>query len=259
VLIALIAPIDLLDVVFKYNTGYHLVLPQIMEESEAYSDFYSEIDGFKIVDNGAAEGNTIYYQDLHAAAEHIGADEIVVPDVMGSCTDTMIEVKRFEKWALPDQFNYAGVVQGDNMAEVMKCLTFYDHLPWISNVHIPRILNRLIHKTFRMTFLDALVEATGSKFAYRFDKMHCLGASEWVREAAALAEIPNIRGMDTSLPFNMGMAGRSLDQEYIGRRDNYFYNQVNRTGLPYRMVEENVRRYLDWAGCPYKETPGGSL
>jgi len=257
--IALIAPIDLLDVVSKYNTGYHLVLPQVMEVSEEYSDFYAEIEGFKILDNGAAEGETIYHQDLHAAAEHIAADEVIVPDVMGSCTDTIIEVKRFEQWALPDTFRYAGVVQGENMAEVMKCLTFYDHLPWISNVHIPRILNRLIHKTFRMTFLEALTEAAGTHFSYRFNNMHCLGASEWVREVAALADISNIRGMDTSLPFNMAMAGRSLDQEYLGRAQDYFSRRVTRTGLPYRMVEENVRRYLDWAGCPYKETPGGTL
>lgn len=247
--IALIAPLDMLDLVEEYNTEYHLILPHLAISYPNYNNFYADIKGYKILDNGAAEDELVDHDDLHLVAWQTKADEIVVPDVMGNCQATIEKVWAFEKWAQPHNFKYAGVVQGQTMAEVVKCLNFYDHCGWISTVHIPRILNRLIHRTFRYTLLDALTSNIGSHFSYRFDQIHCLGASEWLTEVAALNSVPIIRGMDTSLPFVMGLAGRFLTGgQYLSRQSDYFNLKCSRQSTNWKVVKKNVELYLSWGG-----------
>lgn len=262
--VALILPFDALDLVSQYDTGYHLILPHLYWGNETYNRVYREIGGFKILDNGAAEGVEVYHVDLHDVATSCSADEIVVPDTLGDCDDTIRKVRAFERWARPDQFQYAGVVQGRTMAEIVKCLNFYDGEEWITSVHIPRIVNRTIHRTFRFTFLEALFGQTGSKYQYRFDNIHCLGASEWIREAAALASVPIIRGMDTSLLASMAIAQRSIgtsDAEYAQRQPNFFETPIRRESTTWKLLCGNIERYLDWAGCDYtgEEASGGQV
>lgn len=252
--VALILPYDALSLLSLYDTGYQLVLPHLCWEKQEYFETYRDLGGFKIMDNGAAEGVEVYHVDLHDVAISVGADEIVVPDVLGDCDGTIAKVRSFERWARPDQFQYAGVVQGSNMAEIVKCLNFYDGEEWISNVHIPRILNRVIHRTFRFTFLEALFGQTGSRYQYRFDHIHCLGASEWIRECSALASVPIVRGMDTSLLASMAIARRPIDMpdaEYVQRQPDFFNAKINRSSVIWKVLCGNIERYLNWAGCDY--------
>lgn len=255
--VALIPPTDCIEIVERFNTGYHLVLPQMFINDAVYRLFYKDVDGFKILDNGVAEGVSIYHMDLHDVASTLQADEIVVPDVMGDCGETIESARRFEHWARPDQYDYVGVLQGQNMAEVMKCLTFFSNCNWIKNIAVPRILNVLIDKTFRYTFLNALVEhdLNDPERAYGFNSIHCLGYSSWEREVVALETLPNVRGVDTSFPFVMALADRPIRSEYKARAPHYFQAIVDRRSTQWELMNDNVRFFLDWAGCDYKEAP----
>ncbi len=259
--VALIAPIDMLDLVADYNTHYHLVLPDQMMRSKVYRDFYREIDGYKILDNGAAEGTVFDHTELHTLASDIGADEIVVPDSLGDFHRTVEYARSFKPWArIGATYKYVGVLQGQNPSEVLGCLNYFELEPWVSSVMIPRCTNRIIHKAFREEFLQAMqFNRDQTDKPYRFDQYHCLGASEWVREVASLSDKPIVRGIDTSLPFSMGLARKSMTagDDYVGRQRNFFDIQVNRASLEWGVISDNVKRYLDWANCDYGASASG--
>jgi hypothetical protein len=236
--LALITPIDLLD--FAALSDYHLVLPQLFD-NERYRRFYTDAKGFKILDNGAAEGYTADGRELHDVALAIGAAEIVVPDCMGDCAETIRLARAFEPY-VQSGYNYVGVAQGRTIAEVVKCITFFEHTPWITTLALPRILNS-IHKTTRFNLIEPILKE------FKFHALHCLGASAWVREVLAIADLDvTARGMDTSLPVVMGLAGRSLQDGYIARGPQYFDQRVERNSLTWKVIENNVITYFGWAG-----------
>ncbi len=252
--IALIAPIDCLDLVAEFNTMYHLVLPDIYMLSPVYRNFYREIDGYKILDNGAAEGTIFDHSELHHIASDLGADEIVIPDHIGDFYRTVESARSFKNWARPEQYIYAGVLQGQTASEVMACMNFYDGEEWINRIHVPRYLNRMIFKAFRQEFLSAMyMNSRTAARPYRFKDYHCLGASEWIRESAALSENSIIRGMDTSLPFSMGLENKSMSfgHDYVGRQRDYFNITVPRSSSAWGVINDNIRTYLEWAQCLY--------
>jgi hypothetical protein len=235
--LALITPIDMLDLAGL--SDYHLMLPQLYDD-ERYRRFYTDVEGFKILDNGAAEGYVADPRELHDLGLALGANEIVVPDALEETDATIDLARRFGPYACPDEFSYVGVAQGRTVAEIIKCITFFEHTEWITTLALPRILNN-IHKTTRFNLVVPIMKE------YKFNAVHCLGASSWVREVIALADDTEVRGMDTSLPIVMGLAGRSLRDAYVGRSPGYFDEEVDRNTTKWKVIEDNVRTYFDWA------------
>jgi hypothetical protein len=251
--LALITPIDLLD--FAGLSNYHLLLPQLFT-NDKYRRFYSDARGHKILDNGVAEGHVMDYRRLQDIALAWQVDEVVVPDVMGDCQGTIDLARDFEKYAQPTSYHYVGVAQGRTLAEVIKCITFFQYCDYVSVLALPRILNT-IHKTQRFHLIEPIAKE------FKFDAIHCLGASSWVREVIALDSLGIVRGMDTSLPVVLGLGGRGLaDDLYMDRPADYFDRQVERGSLTWKVIDDNVRRYFDWAGASYgsgEEAPVSEL
>jgi hypothetical protein len=251
--VALICPPALLE---RYGrlTHYHLVLPHLLE-SKKYSDFYRErrANGdFIILDNGAAEGLEYGPRHLHRLAKEVEANEIVVPDTLGDYLDTISKAKAFVPYADPD-FKYMAVIQGSTMEEVLKCLYYITSAPdmmYITSLGLPRVLNTIDHH-FRAILASTIIrEGIHEKF-----QIHFLGYSKWIREVTSLANIaegheaphwdaPGFRGIDTSMPIYMGLAGRYiLENNYVERPDNYFDITHDR----YEQVMANINAFLIWA------------
>ena len=245
--IALITPIDLLDLAAL--SDYHLLLPQLFL-NKRYREFYDDVPGFKILDNGANEDFVTDFRELQDIAHAWSVDEIVVPDILGDCNATIDLARSFEKYAQPNDFRYVGVAQGRTLSEVVKCITYFEHNEWVSTLALPRVLNT-IHKTQRFNLIEPIAKE------YRFDAIHCLGASSWIREVVAIDALGIVRGMDTSLPVVLGLDGRSLaDDQYIKRQSGYFDRVVERGSYTWKVIYDNVTRYFEWAGA---QAPGGSV
>lgn len=237
--VALITPIDLLDMAAL--SDYHLLLPHLFDD-ETYRRFYTSAEGFKILDNGAAEGYSADHHELHDLGFAWGCDEIVVPDALLDCEATIAMARSFEPHARVGTFRYVGVAQGRTLAEVIKCITFFEHCPWITTLALPRGLNK-IHKTQRFSLIEPVMKE------FKFEALHCLGASSWVREVVALDSTGVVRGMDTSLPVVLGLDGVSVrDDQYHDRQPDFFNQVVERGSFIWKTIYDNVTTYLDWAG-----------
>lgn len=239
--IAHILPTSILGLT-RFN-DYHLVLPHLLEKDPEYREFYAnDAGGLKILDNGIAEGVNYSWEGLLKWADVIGAAEIVVPDVMGDCNATMDSVKLFEPFAKAHpEYKYMGVLQGKSYSELVKCLNFYMYsVPWVSVLAVPRVLANTIHKQIRVNFVDAFAE----DLVTRFDAVHFLGASNWIREIVLLNETIG-RGIDTSLCGVMGLDNRLIDSDtYVPRQIDYFEAKPKSKQLMY--IEENIRTYNKW-------------
>lgn len=247
---AIITPHSMLEL---SSPDYHLVLAQellkeALQEADQrpYTDFFAEAQGYKILDNGAAEGETISDPgQLLGCARQINADEIVVPDVIGDAMATAATVKLFEKHTLPDEFNYMAVVQGSTMQEILRMVQLYEELEWITTIALPRHLLKTFGDDIRMHLARIIQNET----RFKKENIHCLGAGSWTQEVRALARQDLVRGMDTSLPINFGLLGHPVtDDLIIKRQPDYFSRTLTRTDPLWRLISDNVRTYLGWAG-----------
>lgn len=244
---AIIAPHDLLDLT-KLVDEYHLVLPQEMFRNPNYVRFYRDVAGYKILDNGEAEGVTIEPQDLTRLARQIDADEIVVPDVIGDRTATIARARDFERYVDPE-FKYMGVLQGKDLGEIISMVYFYEQIPWITCIGIPRwLVNWDVMQ--RYTILRGIMKNYPELYAAK--EWHCLGAnSRWPAEVSLLSTLPGLRGMDTSLPVVYGLAGTQVSSTggvQFNRKPDFFDEIVPRGSFQWEVIYDNVKQYLQWAG-----------
>jgi hypothetical protein len=223
------------------ETKYHLVLPHLAHQKR-YRHFYHSRrnDDYVILDNGAAEGVEFSPKQLHVIADELGAHEIVVPDTLAEAEDTMAKALAFSRYA-QDGYRYMAVLQGRDTQEILKCLRFYTESPqlqYITSIGIPRLLNNF-HRQTRVMMAE-FIQERHMDFAVEF---HALGASPWIKEVLLLSEFPCMRGIDTSLPVYMGLAGVSLKEDYMIRPEGFF--DIHDGDLA--QVKENIRVYLEWA------------
>jgi hypothetical protein len=245
---AIIAPYDMLELALL--TDYHMVLPQECMNSDVYLDFYHEVQGYKILDNGEAEGQRYDGLTLLDIARAVGATEIVMPDKMGDYRQTMYMTQGFADKYHVDEFKYIGVVQGENMQEILTCLIQMDDRDYVDVIALPRYICKVTTKLQRIYLAEAAHKLPNRK------PIHCLGSSQWIAEAPALHEQNIVRGMDTSLPINMGLAGQRLGTlaPPAPRPPNYFDIAVDRRTKKWSLIDDNVRNYLKWCGYTAEKT-----
>ena len=102
---------------------YHMALAQYILSDEAYRQIYHDLhyeDHFIMLDNGAAEnGHSIGIDNVCEAAEMIGADEIVMPDVLDECKATIAAT--YNALAYVPVRRRAVCPQGHSWAEWERC------------------------------------------------------------------------------------------------------------------------------------------
>jgi hypothetical protein len=213
------------------------MLPDALQTYTEATDFYIQADGYKILDNGAAENRVPTFHQLMRLAKKFSVDEIVVPDVLGDANATIKMARVFASHAHKHpEFKYMGVLQGHDYPSILKCAHFYAVCDWVTCIGVPRLLCDSIHTRVRTTIVEALSEQNDWE---RFE-WHMLGSSRWIVEPSVLASLPRIRSMDTSYPCYMSLLGKNVVEDgWEPRPKSYF-------GVPYyESVGKQMRRQCD--------------
>jgi len=231
------------------DTDYHMVLPQQVLADGTYAEWYATKKGYKILDNGAAEGEPVSFSELLDVAYAIDAHEIVVPDVMGHAEGTVAMSREFMDFvrnnrpqALSD-FKFGVVLQGKSMDEILKCYNafgYYKYFAECTVCYVPRILANNIQKNLRVNFMEAI---DGGNLDRHFDEFHALGATHHMKEAALLADT-SIRGIDTSQPAVLTQYGVDMstgDTTARSRKVDFFEAQLDSD-----LLKKNLELYLTW-------------
>jgi hypothetical protein len=250
--LALIPPNSLAS--FLAKTDYHLILPPQVKEIPT---FVQPLQGYRILDNGAAEGQTISMNRLEilvAGTEGLSFHEVVAPDKLTDCDASIYGAKGMVtfKQRFP-HIQIMAVVQGKTLQEVMKSWAAYMYMDWIDVIGVPRTLCIQFGRDSRLNLIHHLT-TPGNNYGYEVKPVHCLGAYyQFPEECRELASTGLVRGMDSSLPFVLGLNGLTFDDvpQTLSRPDNYFAAQA--TGQQLELINDNVTRYIKWS----QASPGG--
>lgn len=243
------------------------MLVEATREHTPYIDFYKERaqnGDFIILDNGVWEtGKSVTDNDLLSAADHLGASEVVIPDVMRDAESTLtlasgfINTYRRRYHSLSHEGRRPRLMfvpQGANFHEWLDC--YYRGInkfgQYIDTIGIPKWLGCMTPDNYQGRGL--LLSAPAMQFFARFD-YHLLGVNtlselEYLRlyDQRLLA---HIRSADTSLPFVMAQEDnahgafriqnslRSAVVELQTKRiDNYFDADLHR--FSFSAVQDNI-------------------
>ena len=166
-----------------------------------------------MLDNGVYEvGKPLNCEDLIKVAEAVKADEIVLPDFLYRCKETLQAVTTFVQ-TVSKRFKYAAVPQGEDPLEWIECYNQLKHFDDINTLCIPIWLQKrfgcrpsVVHyllkkgwwaryKEHHLIGLDGLGE------------LYCYGIYQ------GLFGKPLIRSVDTSLPFSRTAANLDVTFE----------------------------------------------
>ena len=205
---AMITPTDFLHYEERAGFGFHFALAQHVKEASyaAWFKRWHEFGHFIMMDNGAAEGERLDNKDLIEAAGIIGADEVVMPDVLRDKHGT-INATRAALSLVPER-NRAMAPQGADWFEWEACakiLVSYG----CATICIPKL-----YEGYPGGRAHALAIIRG----YHWDwdhNIHLLGCyNDPVREIVlAHKHTPWIRSVDTGAPVAYAQADKSLWDE----------------------------------------------
>lgn len=213
---------------------------------------------FTLLDNGANEGQILSDEALAHTAELFAPDELVLPDVLGNADETYSASTTYLMQYARANTSYIGVVQGSNIDELKGLIDRYAKVPSITTLGLPRLLVDRMKQAIRFDMTSWVTYQYPRRF-----QIHFLGASSsWPKEPyyAGRYSIP-VRSIDTSLPFNYGLAGIALEDfrgatgKKIDRPKDYFTKWHQATGLT--TIEHNLTVYKEW--CNGKKTPSSDV
>jgi len=197
---------------------YHMVLAQWVFTRAAYSRYYAESfrqeECIVILDNGAFERRSVSPKTLTDACRMVRADVVVLPDVLYDGIETCRK-----SWdALASLNGVAGAVmfnpQGNTLDEYLSTLDQWMDT-WVKydmdkkfELWIGWCQNRTKGAFWRGEAWEEMKPLVGDR------KMHLLGVAQpevfFYKMLPMALEIPNVVGVDTSLPFQLGYSGRLL-------------------------------------------------
>lgn len=249
--LAIITPPQGMHLLTTMGLGYHLVLAQKLLESPLYRErVRSELSnrgGYVIVDNGAAEHDTPPFNEVIDVANYIGADEIVLPDVVNDKDATLEALFSTASWERVAPRRRFIVPQGRTKAEWFECLE-----QMLAGMHghesVAAIGISKYHPTSRLDILNEL--STGKYAALRnHAHIHILGlqTNDPISEVRAFARHRRApRGLDTGAPAAWAQNGKALTQST--RRYSLNWNDENLYEHE-ELLQHNMLDLL-WAAAP---------
>lgn len=221
-------------------------------DSAAYMDTYTkakERGHYIIMDNGANERMPISGPEITRFAAKFRANEIVLPDVVSSCKQTIEAVDRYLSFhpEIHSMYNCMLVLQGKTMSELLDLAKRYSETEAVQVLGIPRVvIDELECKSARIDLANAIERSMPRRFT-----IHLLGAApSWPKEVKyAATYAPHIRSMDTSLPFNYYLAGYELNSPTSDRpvqRPAHYFTRWHNDGDT-RLLSHNIQVLMDWA------------
>lgn len=192
--------------------------------------------GHLILDNGAAEGSLVQPAYLLQKAQELGVHEVVAPDVLGECDETIELVKGFMPFA--GGYNIMVVLQAQNWTEFDRILkTALDYN--VASVALPKLLAETIGPLARVRAAERVRNISDVP-------IHALGCTDLLREARWLSEQGIVRGIDSAAPVVHASQNRSVWEQAVKRPDNYFDLDLNDN----LMVEVNLAEFRLWCEAP---------
>lgn len=237
---------------------YHLTLAHVTHT--AYLRIYgiAKTRGhFITMDNGVAEGILMDTKELLVRARRLGAQELVLPDVLGDTAGTQLRVMEFlaESKRMPPAVKYdcayMGVAQGNNMHKVRDLISWYAPQMQIKSIGIPRIMMTDSNLGVRIDLANWIEETFPGRF-----EIHLLGANAaWPREIRSVVRYaPHVRSMDSSMAFAYAMKGENLSAKHLSkitRPPMYFDIHVDDC---IDLARSNIRTMIGWLNV---EAPTG--
>lgn len=235
----------------------HLIGAPGMSE---YTDFFlwAAAEGrFVIMDNGLIENDPRPITELADKAHRIGASEMIMTDVFRDKNATLKAiaegVKALEGIEHP---RLMLVPQGDSVDEWVECahelICTYSRMDF--TIGVPKVLVHLGGRDGRIEALTKLVERCP---VAKHKTYHLLGCWTTPLEITIIDKLvrqgtlPNIRGVDSAIPFVYARAGKTLDSQ--DRPDsepiNFEYSKVNplllrRNIAHWRRAADSSRRWF---------------
>ena len=240
--LALIPPNSMLQQIS--NQQVTLLLPYQLRMLPAA--FALEVPGYRILDNGAAEGAMWSVGQLLELVDMYFIDELVLPDVMGDAEATR---KLIEEWApiireKRPELKLMAVCHGTSSSRLYENFQWMLYNKYIDTIGLPRILCHSLPKRIRVTMLEWYRRETDMP-----KPIHCLGAYYgWPGEIIEIARTEAARSMDSSLPFVTGLAGFKImpDEQFVVRRPERYLHVVP-SAHEEVLINDNCNVYRRWA------------
>jgi hypothetical protein len=179
----------------------------LVEDYPFYAKFAKEVPGYKILDNSLIElGGSVDLKRILTAAEAIGADEIILPDVFQKGPET-IEVVNASLDVIKEiysdgcPFKLMAVAQGRDEEEWYECYKTLLNNPYIDVISIPKVLAKM-HPQGRPHFVNEFCDV-------RRKPHHLLGLWYSIHELNEYKLFDDIRSCDTVLFGYMAKYGLS--------------------------------------------------
>lgn len=211
-------------------SGYQMVLPQQINVDWAPTLKAGRKQGnYLILDNGIAEGDQVGLEQLVNFAYSFMVHEIILPDVIGDPSATITRAKQAEAYLLKREclgnFNFMGVIQGTKWDDIRYCIEGYSRMLWVRVLGIPRALMTLLGENEIRPHIARYIQ---EQYPGQF-KIHLLGTNgNYIQELARNGKDFNslqVRGVDTSAPYNYAHAGKFIDHFGKVVRPAYYFTQ----------------------------------
>jgi len=209
--LAIIAPIDNLNLTEKGDID--MVLAHFVEQDyKEYISFYTQSAKFKILDNGACEGEMQGIEKVIKTACQINASEIVLPDVIFDKDATLKQMYNAIQWLKDNnfiaRFRVMAVPQGNTKEEWWQCFEEMHNNEDVNTIGISKLSSP---HCFNKDITAARLEITLQIKPKEDKQYHLLGGS-----CNVLREIVShpkwVRSIDTSAPIEYGKKRIRLDE-----------------------------------------------
>ncbi len=212
-----IGPLPLLQQLHEHNLlGNYLLLlaHEVLKDPRGYIDLIDEIENtdenprFVVMDNGVIElDEALSVLEVVEAACYVGANCIIMPDVLGDFPATQKKVMEQISALRNCGFPIMKVPQGSNVGELVQCTDWLrDYLKppngdpdyW----GIPRwVANNMGSRIPIVQYINACNPKP---------RIHLLGMSNDLKDDLRCLTMPSVVGIDSANPIVNGQAGRSI-------------------------------------------------
>lgn len=210
--------------------SYHLILAHDVLKDEAsmkaYGLHFQQVreyfkeDTLLIMDNSIVElGDAVDMKVVAQAGAIVGADVLVLPDVMGDGPKTLLKFLEVIGQIQRDpigNFDLMAVPQGPTISDFAACLEDFAQFEEVTWIGIPRIATQQIGS--RKDLID-LCWAINKDWS-----LHLLGFSDNVVDDILCANYGRVEGIDSAVPLRAGQKDIPfrLAQSDYGKRGDYW-------------------------------------
>ena len=200
------------------DNQYHMCLAHLVSCTE-YREHFAEMarkGKFVLMDNGAAEGSQLGFDNLFEMYEQINPTEIVLPDTLYEPGSTIQKTRSFLNEMANRNVHYRtmAVPQGRTLEEWEACARIFVKDTRINSIGVSKFLN--IATQDRYVRFKACEKLYGLILEYeRQDlEVHLLGCDEGPLVVKAIQEAyPFVRGCDSAFAYLQSQARKKMTLE----------------------------------------------